>query len=75
LGDIPSHAKRVQSGTGRGFLANQLQIFGGIEKSIRQKRHKVMKLKGFRYIAGYSLSWEARTELAGKKKTFSLFAS
>jgi hypothetical protein len=59
-----------QSGTDCRFLANHRQIVGDLERSIRQENHKMMNLKGFRYIGGYCLLSKACTELAKKRKVF-----
>jgi hypothetical protein len=56
-----------QSGTGRRFVATHLQIVGDIERSILQESSKLMKLKGFRYIAGYCLSSKACIQLQKEK--------
>jgi hypothetical protein len=62
-----------QSGTSGRFVVGHLQIVGDIERSIRQRSSKMMKLKGFWYTGGYCLSSKARTQLSKRENFFSFW--
>jgi hypothetical protein len=59
-----------QSGTGRRFVGGRSADCWRHGEKYPAESSKMMKLKGFWYIAGYCLSSKACTELVKKRKLF-----